>query len=80
MLHRTTENIPRHPIYALTVSVVVAAAAAAAAAAAGSVTSGPRQLSKVQQCSELMRQLFDNRRQPTIFGPVFSSYLASINL
>jgi hypothetical protein len=79
MLHRTTENLPRHPIYALTVSVVVAAAAAAAAAA-GSVTSGPRQLSKVQQCSELMRQLFDNRRQPTIFGPVFSSYLASINL
>jgi hypothetical protein len=78
MLHRTTENIPRHPIYALTVSVVVAAAAAAAAA--GSVTSDPRQLSKVQQCSELMRQLFDNRRQPTIFGPVFSSYLASINL
>jgi hypothetical protein len=78
MLHRTTENLPRHPIYALTVSVVVAAAAAAAAA--GSVTSGPRQLSKVQQCSELMRQLFDNRRQPTIFGPVFSSYLASINL
>jgi hypothetical protein len=77
MLHRTTENIPRHPIYALTVSVVVVAAAAAAA---GSVTSGPRQLSKVQQCSELMRQLFDNRRQPTIFGPVFSSYLASINL
>jgi hypothetical protein len=77
MLHRTTENLPRHPIYALTVSVVVAAAAAAAA---GSVTSGPRQLSKVQQCSELMRQLFDNRRQPTIFGPVFSSYLASINL
>jgi hypothetical protein len=76
MLHRTTENIPRHPIYALTVSVVVVAAAAAA----GSVTSGPRQLSKVQQCSELMRQLFDNRRQPTIFGPVFSSYLASINL
>jgi hypothetical protein len=72
MLHRTTENLPRHPIYALTVSVVVAAA--------GSVTSGPRQLSKVQQCSELMRQLFDNRRQPTIFGPVFSSYLASINL